>query len=149
MVQEESQTGIGGAPKTVHNNITDNTEDNILPPNEEKGCRLSGKAFDRERFVRCPDIAIQIARMDEASYSSRWSDSIVGYVEDSCNCFGPSHIKIINDFTDEEYFTVFREASSIVDRDPEYEGIQNPRAYLSSVIQKQIAKRKKERGERA
>ena len=81
MVQGESQTGIGGAPKMGHNNITDNIEDNILLLDGDKHQQSSTKGFDRERFIRCPDIAIQIARMDEASYSSEWSDSIVNYVE--------------------------------------------------------------------
>ena len=144
-VQGESQIGTGGAPKMGLNNITDNIEDNILLLKEGGNSKTFANGFNRERFVRSKVVALQIARMDEASYGSKWSNDVVDYVEDSCNCFGPNQMRIINKLTDEEYSVIFTEATALVGNDPGYSGIQNPKAFLSSVIQKQIANHKKMR----
>lgn len=143
-VQGESQIGIGGAPKMVHKNISDNIDNNILLLKYSKTDTSGKNEFNVSRFVKSRDVALQIARMDEATYNSIWSNMVVDYVAASCNCFGPNHMKIINDFTDEEYFKIFREAYCIIDKDPEYQNLQNPKGYLSSVIKKQIAKHKEE-----
>ena len=104
----------------------------------EKNDKPISKGFDVNRFINSPSVSIQIKRMNEASYGNEWSDKVVKYVAESCNCYGAKQISIINSFNDDEYAGIFREATALVDNDFDYLGIDNPKAYLSSVIKKCI-----------
>ena len=147
MAEGCSQNGDRGAPRMGLNNISENIEKNILLSKDDAR-HSDKKEFDVERFMKSKDVSIQIARLDEASYGTKWSKSIVDYVEESCNCFGPSHMRIINSFSDDEYLAVFREATHLVDNDLDYSGIKNPKGYMSSVIKKQIEKHRNSNGEK-
>ena len=101
--------------------------------------KKTSKGFDVSRFINSPTVALQISRFNEATFDNKLSNSVVQYVADSCNCFGIKQLKIINQFTDDEYEKLFKEALGLIDNDPYYVTIENKKAYLSSVISKCIS----------
>jgi len=112
----------------------------------EKKDKPISKGFDVNRFINSPGVVVQISRISEAMYFSEESrkqvSKAIKYFAESCNCFGIEKIKIINQFTDEEYSDLFNIAYELANADDSgssYDGIVNPKGFLSEEIKKRIA----------
>ncbi len=111
----------------------------------EKKERPISKGFDITRFINSPGVMVRISRLSEAMYYSEESKNRISkaikYFAESCNCFGIEKIKIINQFTDDEYADLFNIAYDLANADSgsTYDEIKNPKGFLSEEIKKRIA----------
>ena len=110
----------------------------------ENNDRPLSKGFDKNRFLNSESVALQILRIHEAfNYDERAKDEVskaVKYLSDSCNCFGTDKIRIINQFTDDEYRDLFNIAFDLANDGGIYSNIFNQKGFLSEEIKKRIEK---------